>query len=143
MIMGDSKDFEKEEFLLLMMTLLLDKYCKPFETCIPQCKEELQDICELLQSHYSEALSLDDICHYAGVSKSTLLRAFTKSKGMTPYRYLQTIRIDAAKKLLEEGASPVDSAIQTGFSDQSHFTKFFTMFIGLSPGAYREIFRSK
>ncbi|MCI9591965.1 MAG: AraC family transcriptional regulator, partial [Lachnospiraceae bacterium] len=71
------------------------------------------------------------------------IRAFTKSKGITPYRYLETIRINEAKKLLSKGVSPLDAAIRTGFSDQSHFTNYFTSFIGLAPGVYREIFFEK
>ncbi|MDE6852191.1 MAG: helix-turn-helix domain-containing protein, partial [Lachnospiraceae bacterium] len=35
---------------------------------------------------------------------------------------------------------PAEVAMQTGFSDQSHFTHYFSRFIGLSPGGYREIF---
>ena len=86
---------------------------------------------------------LDQICHLEGLSKSTLLRAFTKSKGVTPYSYLQNIRIGEAKKLLEQGLPPVEEALQTGFSDQSHFTNYFNRYIGLAPGVYREIFLMK
>ena len=86
---------------------------------------------------------LDQICHLEGLSKSTLLRAFTKSKGATPYSYLQNIRIGEAKKLLEQGLPPVEAALQTGFSDQSHFTNYFNRYIGLAPGVYREIFLMK
>lgn len=52
----------------------------------------------------------------------------------------ESLRIGRAKKLLEQGASPMEAALQTGFSDQSHFTNYFTRFIGLTPGAYRDIF---
>ena len=86
---------------------------------------------------------LDQICHLEGLSKSTLLRAFTKSKGVTPCSYLQNIRIGEAKKLLEQGLPPVEAALQTGFSDQSHFTNYFNRYIGLAPGVYREIFLMK
>ena len=86
---------------------------------------------------------LDQICHLEGLSKSTLLRAFTKSKGVTPYSYLQNIRIGEAKKLLEQGLPPVEAALQTGFSDQSHFTNYFNRYIGLAPGVYRESFLMK
>ena len=86
---------------------------------------------------------LDQICHLEGLSKSTLLRAITKSKGVTPYSYLQNIRIGEAKKLLEQGLPPVEAALQTGFSDQSHFTNYFNRYIGLAPGVYREIFLMK
>ena len=47
---------------------------------------------------------------------------------------------EGAKKLLEQGSSLVEAAMRTGFSDQSHFTNYFSRFIGLSPGAYRDIF---
>ena len=86
---------------------------------------------------------LDQICHLEGLSKSTLLRAFTKSKGVTPYSYLQNIRIGEAKKLLEQGLPPVEAAIQTGLSDQSHFTNYFNRYIGLAPGVYSEILLMK
>lgn len=79
----------------------------------------------------------------AGLSKSALLRAFTRTKGITPYRYLQTVRVEAAKKLLEQGSPLIDAALQTGFSDQSHFTRSFSMFIGMAPGLYRDIFKDK
>ena len=36
--------------------------------------------------------------------------------------------------------APMEAALLTGFSDQSHFTNYFSRFIGLTPGSYREIF---
>ena len=71
------------------------------------------------------------------------LRAFAREKGVTPYNYLESLRIGEAKKLLEQGVPPAEAALRTGFSDQSHFTNYFSRFIGLSPGAYREIFTEK
>ena len=70
-------------------------------------------------------------------------RAFAKSKGVTPYSYLENIRIGKARKLLEQGVPPVEAALQTGFSDQSHVTNYFSRFIGLPPGVYRDIFLDK
>ena len=107
--------------------------------CIPECREEIEKACRFMERHFAERVCLDQICHETGLGKSTLLRAFTKSKGITPYRYLETVRINEAKKLLAEGVSPLDAALRTGFSDQSHFTNYFTSFIGLTPGAYQKI----
>jgi len=53
---------------------------------------------------------------------------------------LETIRINKAKTLLENGVQPIEAAIQTGFSDQSHFSHFFMRLIGLTPGQYRAMF---
>ena len=143
MVMKGNDDFGKEEILLLLISLLIQNYGQPFENCIPECSGEIEKACEYMEQHFAERIYLDQICRYAGLSKSTLLRAFTKSKGVTPYRYLETIRINEAKKLLAEEVPPVEVAIRTGFSDQSHFTNYFNQFIGLAPGIYREIFSEK
>lgn len=140
MIMRGSGDLGKEEALLFLISLLMQKYGKPFDHCIPECREEIERACGYMETHFAERIYLDQLCRFAGLSKSTLLRAFTKSKGVTPYRYLETIRVGEAKKLLAEGMEPVEAAIRTGFSDQSHFTNYFSRFIGLTPGSYGEIF---
>lgn len=140
-IMEGSKEFEKEEMLLLLISLLIEQYGQPYEGCIPECREEIERTCVFMSAHFAEHISLENLCKCSGLSKSTLLRAFTRSKGVTPYRYLQIVRIDKAKEMLEQGVPLVDAAIRTGFSDQSHFSNFFHMFIGLSPAAYRRIFK--
>ena len=143
MVMKGLCDFGKEENLLLLISMLIQRYGQPFENCIPECREEIEKACRFMEQHFAERIYLDQICRYAGLSKSTLLRAFTKSKGVTPYSYLENIRIGEAKKLLEQGFPPIEAALRTGFSDQSHFTNYFNRFIGLSPGVYRDIFLAK
>ena len=143
MLMTGSREFCKEENLLLLLSLLIQHYGQPFEHCALECREDVERACTFMEEHYPEHVSLDQLCHCAGLSKSTLLRAFTKSKGVTPYRYLETVRIHKAKKLLEQGIAPIDAALQTGFADQSHFTNYFSSFMGISPGMYREIFSKK
>ena len=133
MVMKGLCDFGKEENLLLLISMLIQRYGQPFENCILECREEIEKACRFMEQHFAERIYLDQICRYVGLSKSTLLRAFTKSKGVTPYSYLENIRIGEAKKLLEQGFPPIEAALRTGFSDQSHFTNYFNRFIGLSP----------
>ena len=143
LVMNGSNEFGKEERLLLLISLLIQQYGQPFEHCIPECREELEKACAFMEQHYAERIYLDQICRRAGLSKSALLRAFVKSKGVTPYSYLENIRIGKAKKLLEKGVPPIEAALRTGFSDQSHFTNCWGRFIGLAPGIYRGIFLDK
>lgn len=143
LIMENSREFRKEENLLLLLALLIRRYGQPFDEYVPECREEIESACAFMETHYSEHISLEQICRHSGLSRSTLLRAFTRSKGVTPYCYLENIRIGAAKKLLEQGTAPVDAALMTGFSDQSHFTNYFSRFIGIAPGVYRDIFTMK
>lgn len=143
MILHQAAEFEKEEALLFLLSELMQRYSQPFDHSIPDCRIEVEQACRFLQQHYAHTIGLEQVCQVVGLSKSTLLRAFTKSKGVTPYRYLQAIRVGAAQKLLQQGWAPIDAALQTGFSDQSHFTNYFQQMIGLTPGAYREMFAKK
>jgi AraC-like DNA-binding protein len=143
LVMKGSSEFGKEENLLLLISLLIQRYVQPFEDCVPTCRDEIEKACQFMEQHFSEHIYLEQLCRQTNLSKSTLLRAFTKSKGVTPYNYLENIRIGEAKKLLEQGVAPIEAALQTGFSDQSHFTNYFNRFIGLAPGVYREIFSDK
>lgn len=142
MIFEGVRGLEKEELLLGLISLLLDQ-CVEAAQELPdrQDLDEIGAACRYMEAHFDQHVSLDDLCRAAGMSRSTLLRAFTRSKGITPYRYLETLRINRAKELLAAGAAPLDAAVATGFTDQSHFSRYFTRFMGLSPGMYRDIFK--
>lgn len=131
----------REEALPGLISLLLRRYGQPLADCVPERREEIEEACAFMERHYAERISLEQLCRRAGLSKSALLRAFTRSKGVTPYRYLENVRIGEARKLLEQGVPPIEAALRTGFSDQSHFTNYWSRLIGLSPGAYGEIFK--
>jgi len=139
-VMRGSREFGREECLLLLISRLIQAHGKPFESEVPACRAEIERACAYIERHYAERVYLAEIARRAGLSKSALLRAFTKEKGVTPYSYLENIRIGHARKLLEQGVSPVEAALRTGFSDQSHFTNQWSRCIGLTPGVYREIF---
>lgn len=143
MIMEGSEEFEKEELLLCLISILIERYSQPFSRCEAENLTEIQRACDFIDENFASHMTLDDICRASALSKSTLLRVFTRVKGITPYRYLETVRINKAKDLLEQGVSPIDAAMQTGFSDQSHFNRFFRLFIGVTPGVYRDIFEKR
>lgn len=143
MLMEGSKEFAKEESLLFLMNSLIERYSQCVNMEAFKLKEENALACAYMEEHYEEAISLADLCSLVNLSKSTLLRSFTKEFGVTPYRYLENLRINKAKQLLEKGISPLMAAMQTGFCDQSHFNRYFTRFIGIAPGVYRDIFLNK
>lgn len=141
-IMSGGPGLEKEELFLLFMQQLLSTYAEFEDRAAPQAvRKEVEDICSYLQQHYAERVSLEQLGEIAGLNKYTLLRTFTRFKGITPYRYLETIRIGKARELLEQNVDPAEVAQYTGFSDQSHFTRYFNQFIGLTPRQYQCIFK--
>lgn len=129
----------EKEALLDLLELLGRRYGRPPEG--GEGRREVRAACAFLEERYEERISLEEICRRAGLSKSALLRAFVKEKGVTPYAYLENVRVARARELLAAGASPAEAALGTGFSDQSHFTRVFGRVTGLSPGAYGRVYR--
>ncbi|MGV8981677.1 AraC family ligand binding domain-containing protein [Clostridium sp.] len=144
MVMQEQKDFKKEEILLFIIKQLIVEYSNEIAPIAPlQTNVEIKVVCDYLEKNYMENIKLNDLCALTGLSKYYLLHSFTKQKGISPYSYLETIRLGKAKKFLEQGITPVDVALQTGFTDQSHFTNFFKKLIGLTPKQYMNIFIDK
>jgi AraC-like DNA-binding protein len=93
---------------------------------------------ELLAGDLSGSLRLADLARECGLSTSQFSRAFRRTVGETPHRWLIRQRIERAKVLLNGSESTLaDIALACGFSDQSHFTRSFTARTGISPGRWR------
>ena len=140
-ILNHAPRFEKEEALFFLLEQVLSEYSVPErEKDAPVSMPQIQALCEYMEEHFAESITLDDLLSMTDFGKSYLLRCFTRQVGVSPYRYLQTVRLSKAKKFLEEGIPPIEAADMAGFSDQSHFTNFFKEFIGLTPKQYQRIF---
>jgi AraC-like DNA-binding protein len=77
----------------------------------------------------------------AGRDRWSLSRDFRALFGTSPYRYLVLRRLDAAKTAIQAGCSLVDTALDAGFSDQSHMTRQFTAAFGLPPSRWLRLQR--
>lgn len=140
-IVHQAPKLEKEEALFFLLEQILQEYSVPFEEAdLSEPNEQVKMLCTYMEEHFADNISLDDLLSMTNFGKSYLLRSFTKKIGISPYRYLQTVRIDRAKKFLEQGIPPIEVADMSGFSDQSHFTNCFKEFIGLTPKQYQRVF---
>ncbi|MDY2654811.1 MULTISPECIES: AraC family ligand binding domain-containing protein [Eisenbergiella] len=143
-VLNDAPLLEKEENLFFLLDQILREYASDFESAdVLRPNRQIQSLCQYMEEHFAENVTLDELLSITDFGKSYLLRSFTRQTGVSPYRYLQTIRLDKAKRFLEEGIAPIDAAGMAGFSDQSHFTHFFKEFIGLTPKQYQRIFQDK
>lgn len=141
MITSDHDNFEKEECFILLMEYLIHHHTQSSNSPDGETvNKSILEICNYMEKNFHQTITLDGLSELSGLKKHTLLRAFTREKGTTPYCYLESLRINEAKTKLERGIDPLTVALETGFSDQSHFTKFFKRFIGLTPGQYYNIF---
>ncbi len=140
-VLASAPKLKKEEALFFLLEQVLHEHAIPFdETEAPEPNPQIKNLCTYMENHFAENITLDDLLSMTSFGKSYLLRSFTKQVGVSPYRYLQTVRLDRVKKFLEQGIAPVDAAALAGFADQSHFTNFFKEFTGLTPKQYQRIF---
>jgi AraC family transcriptional regulator len=90
-------------------------------------------------AHLEGSVQLKEVAKECGLSAvSHFSRAFRRTAGAAPHRWLMTRRVEAAKETLRDSRlSLLDVALACGFSDQSHLTRVFTGMVGSSPGAWR------
>jgi len=91
---------------------------------------------DYLKANYAENVLLSDLTSITNLSPFYLLRVFHKRIGCPPHEYQTQIRIAHARKLLREGMSISSVALETGFFDQSHFSRNFKRIVGIPPGHY-------
>jgi AraC-like DNA-binding protein len=91
---------------------------------------------EYIEEHFDRNLSLGELAAAACLSPYHFHRLFVKNTGASPHEYLMQIRIRKARELLLEGKSITSTALETGFGDQSHFTRFFKRAVGIAPGRF-------
>ena len=93
---------------------------------------------ELMSASLNGDVPLSRLAAECGLSVRHFARAFHRSTGMPPHRWLLKLRVERAKEILRTRAlSLIDVAAFCGFADQSHFTRVFTAIVGISPGAWR------
>ena len=90
-----------------------------------------------IDKHFSENINLEKIAGKALVSKFHFIRLFKKYYGRTPNQYLQGVRIENAKKLLQRRKSIDEVCVAIGFTSKTTFVSLFKKLTGLTPLAYQ------
>ncbi len=103
------------------------------------CNDIACSLRRYLEKHYLENITLDDMTNLSGITKYHLIRLFQKNYAMTPYAYVTQMRLNHAKCLLRKGKELAYVAYEAGFYDQSHFTKTFKTYCGVTPHMYQTI----
>jgi AraC-like DNA-binding protein len=129
----DKAALDREELLLLLLSPVLQKRVE--HASIPNAVFKAKS---LIDDNPARSLSLADLAQVSGLSRFQVLRAFVRSTGLTPHAYLVQRRVDVARQLIAAGTRLAETAIASGFSDQSHLTRIFVRTYGISPGAYAD-----
>jgi len=96
-------------------------------------KSMLSRTVELIHETAPEKLSLEMLAQEADMSKYHYLRTFKKHTGLTPHQYILSVRVQKATEKIIAGESIIQASIESGFSDQSHFTRHFKRIYGYTP----------
>ena len=99
----------------------------------------LQRVRDVLEAEYARTVTIRELAVEAGLSTFHLIRVFRASFGLPPYKYLELIRIQHARRLIRLGIPLTHVVHATGFSDQSHLTRYFKRIVGVTPGTYARV----
>lgn len=102
---------------------------------IAQCQEWLAD-------HYMQSNPVAAMSALSGLPERTFKRRFRAATGYTPIDYVQALRIEEAKHVLETSDEATDGvAHQVGYDDPSYFRRLFKRMTGVTPARYRQRYR--
>jgi transcriptional regulator GlxA family with amidase domain len=97
---------------------------------------------DYLQKNFRELDAIARVTVKAGLAERTLKRRFKAATGNSLIEYVQNLRVEEAKTLLESSDLPVDEiSFEAGYSDSSFFRRLFKRLTGLSPSQYRKMFQ--
>ena len=88
---------------------------------------------EFIRENVAENIKLQHLAEIARLSPFHLNRAFSAQVGLPPHEFQNQLRIEKALNLIAQKKSFAEIAVETGFSDQSHFNRFFKRYMGVTP----------
>jgi transcriptional regulator GlxA family with amidase domain len=108
----------------------------------PPHKPALRQVVDLVTAEPGGDHSLGVLADRLNVSPRHLTRIFREELDITPARYVESIRFDIAKAMLDQGYNATESAIRAGFASYESMRRVFARELGMSPKAYQGRFRT-
>lgn len=106
-----------------------------------QHRQEVRKAIRYIRENYAAIAGIDEIAGLTHVSKYYFLRQFKAHTGMGLYEFLNSHRVDVAKRLLKEAGCTVGSAAQAvGFNDVNCFIRYFKKVTGVTPAVYQKYY---
>ncbi|WP_203580115.1 GlxA family transcriptional regulator [Microbacterium hibisci] len=100
------------------------------------------DAQDWLRTHYSVAAPVEQLVVRSGLAERTFKRRFTEATGVSPLAYVQRLRVEEAKRRLEQTEESVEAiGWHVGYEDPAFFRRLFKRVTGLPPGVYRKRYR--
>ena len=108
---------------------------------VESTSDAFADLERWIAENVSADLRVERLAERAGMSPRNFARRYTEARKRTPARAVEHIRVDAARRALEETDDRIDDiARRCGFSDEEHLRGAFARHVGIPPRAYRDRF---
>ena len=138
--LNKSKDLD--ELLFKLNDILTNFISKVASTKEKKKKIKIRNIIEYIDQNFTRKLASEEVARIGGLSMSRCLHLFKEETGMSLSEYVKKRRIDYGKYLLlNTDISLADCSIETGFFDQSHFTKTFKQVEKITPSKFRRKYK--
>jgi AraC-like DNA-binding protein len=99
---------------------------------------DIEGVCEYIDRHCAEPLTIDQLASLAGVSTFHFIRAFRAATGVTPHQYVRQRRLERAGELLATTSLPVTEICdRVGFQSLGSFSSVFKKVTGEAPSEFR------
>ncbi|WP_301336975.1 GlxA family transcriptional regulator [Mycobacterium asiaticum] len=108
----------------------------------PPPESPLRKVTDAISADPAANHSVNSLAARASLSTRQLTRLFQSELGTTPARYVELVRVDAARAALDAGRTVADTARLSGFGSAESLRRVFVDHLGVSPKAYRERFRT-
>lgn len=126
-------------YLMEMLHFVLYSYIAVTPEFDDPDREEFSKICEYLNEHISEQITLEMLTRHFAMNRNKLNDIFLEHSSMTCLNYLMNLRIDLAKILLKRTELPISEiSNRVGYPDSNYFSKLFRNMVGKTPSKYRK-----
>lgn len=129
---------DKEDALITFFMKFFAQFLD--ESCEKVVDEKFEAMVAYLEKYYQENISLEQLSQTFDLNEFYIIRLFKSQMNLTPRAYLLNVKINKSKELLQQGLSIVDTALECGFFDQSHFHKNFLKIVATTPKEYQRNF---
>ncbi len=94
-----------------------------------------------VREHISEPMDIAALANHAGESERTFCRRFAQEIGVTPATYIESMRLERVKRLLESGSSAKAASKKCGFTSEQHLSRTFRRHLDMTPMEYARTHR--
>ena len=121
-----------------MLGVLLCQIIENADTPTFRLTPDIGRTMDYILEHIQEELPMEDLGKYALLSVSRFKQKFKSEVGISPRSFINFHKIEAAKKMLQDGHSVTDTAMELAFSSSNYFSAVFRRYTSLSPTEYIE-----